>query len=78
MSPLLLANSGLYVKARALVATLADSGLQVRDAERVTLIYDSQSTFGRDATPKKDSFFEAYVREVLRECADPSICHYRA
>lgn len=51
------------------MSTLADSGLEVREAERVTLIYDAQGQGrpGRDMTPKKDTFFEAYVREMLRE-----------
>ena len=41
--------------------TLGDSGLEVAEAERLTLIYDGKGK------PGKDSFFEAYVKEVVGE-----------
>jgi AAA family ATPase len=49
-----------------MLSTLADSGLEVAEAERVTLIYDGKGK------PGKDSFFEAYVKEVIGEffCLD--------
>lgn len=50
----------------ASLSTLATSGVVVVDAERVTLIYDGKGK------PGKDSFFEAYVKEVIGEYPDNS------
>lgn len=69
ISPLLLANSGLNPGDKSMLNTLEDSGLEVVEAERVSLIYDGKGK------PGKDSFFEAYVKEVLGEQSDP---HRRA
>lgn len=44
-----------------MLSTLADSGLEIAEAERITLIYDGKGK------PGKDSFFEAYVKEVIGE-----------
>lgn len=59
MSPLLLANAGLTVGDTVSVTTIATSGVDLLEAEKVALIYDSKGKAG------KDSFFEAYVKEVL-------------
>lgn len=62
MSPLLLANAGLSVGDVVSVSTIATSGVELLDADKIALIYDSKGKAG------KDSFFEAYVKEVLGEC----------
>ena len=59
ISSLMLANSGLALGDDSMINTLADSELEVYEAETVTLIYDSK---GKST---KDSFFEAYAKEVL-------------
>lgn len=41
------------------MSTLATSGVTIVDAKLVTLIYDGKGK------PGKDSFFEAYVKEVV-------------
>jgi hypothetical protein len=43
------------------VSTIATSGVELLDAEKIALIYGSKGKAG------KDSFFEAYVKEVLGE-----------
>lgn len=59
MSPLLLANAGLSAGETVNVTTIATSGVDLFEAEKVVLIYDSKGKAG------KDSFFEAYVKETL-------------
>ncbi|BGP30639.1 AAA+-type ATPase [Rhodotorula toruloides] len=59
VSPLLLANAGLSVGDTVSVSTIGTSSVEVLEADKVTLIYDSKGK------PGKDSFFEAYVKEVL-------------
>ncbi|GEM06903.1 ribosome biogenesis factor recycling AAA family ATPase [Rhodotorula toruloides] len=59
VSPLLLANAGLTVGDTVSVSTIGTSGVEVLEADKVTLIYDSKGKAG------KDSFFEAYVKEIL-------------
>lgn len=41
------------------ISTIGTSGVEVLEADRLTLIYDAKGK------PGKDSFFEAYVKEVL-------------
>jgi len=60
---LALANAGLAPGETATVSTVATSGIEVVEADKVTLIYDAKGK------PGKDSFFEAYVKEVLGELA---------
>lgn len=59
LSPLLLANAGVHVGASVSISTLETSGVTMAEAERVTLIYDAKGKAG------KDSFFEAFVKEVV-------------
>ncbi|BGP01307.1 ATPase family gene 2 protein [Rhodotorula toruloides] len=59
VSPLLLANAGLSIGDTVSVSTIGTSGVEVLEADKVTLIYDPKGKPGRD------SFFEAYVKEVL-------------
>lgn len=61
VSPLLLANAGLQVGTIGSLSTLATSGIEILDAERITLIYDTKGK------PGKDSFFEAFVKETISE-----------
>ncbi|ORY73265.1 ATPase family protein [Leucosporidium creatinivorum] len=53
-----------------MLSTLADSGLEVAEAERVTLIYDGKGK------PGKDSFFEAYVKEVIVDIKFVAVHHF--
>lgn len=62
VSPLLLANAGLSPGDTVSVSTIGTSGVEVLEADRLTLIYDAKGK------PGKDSFFEAYVKEVLGAC----------
>lgn len=62
VSPLLLANSGLTVGEIGSISTLATSGIELIDAERICLIYDLKGK-----APVKDSFFEAFVKETISE-----------
>lgn len=41
------------------MSTVATSGVEVVEADKITLIYDAKGK------PGQDSFFEAYVKEVL-------------
>jgi AAA family ATPase len=43
------------------VSTVVTSGIEVVEADKITLIYDAKGK------PGQDSFFEAYVKEVLSE-----------
>ncbi|KDE04907.1 hypothetical protein MVLG_04664 [Microbotryum lychnidis-dioicae p1A1 Lamole] len=70
VSSLLLANSGLTLGEDSMLNTLGDSGLSVFEAETVTLIYDSK---GKAA---KDSFFEAYAKEVLVDIKYVALHHF--
>ncbi|GAA5879001.1 hypothetical protein JCM1840_007411 [Sporobolomyces johnsonii] len=70
VSPLLLANAGLVPGATASVSTVATSGVEVVEADKVTLIYDAKGK------PGKDSFFEAYVKEVLVDLRFVALHHF--
>ncbi|POY72553.1 hypothetical protein BMF94_4380 [Rhodotorula taiwanensis] len=70
MSPLLLANAGLTVSDTVSVTTIATSGVDLLEAEKVALIYDSKGKAG------KDSFFEAYVKEVLVDIKFVAVNHF--
>lgn len=59
VSPLLLANAGLSVGDTVSVSTIGTSGVDVLEADKLTLIHDGKGK------ASKDSFFEAYVKEVL-------------
>jgi hypothetical protein len=59
MSPLLLANAALSLGSIASLTTLGTSGVSLVEAEALTLIYDGKGK------QKKDSYFEAYAREVV-------------
>ncbi|KWU41498.1 AAA-domain-containing protein, partial [Rhodotorula sp. JG-1b] len=70
VSPLLLANAGLSVGDVVSVSTVATSGVELLDADKIALIYDSKGKAG------KDSFFEAYVKEVLVDIKYVAINHF--
>ncbi|GAA5863803.1 hypothetical protein JCM3774_001163 [Rhodotorula dairenensis] len=70
VSPLLLANAGLSVGDVVSISTIATSGVELFEAEKVALIYDSKGKAG------KDSFFEAYVKEVLVDIKFVALNHF--
>ncbi|GAA5976177.1 hypothetical protein JCM10908_005408 [Rhodotorula pacifica] len=70
VSPLLLANAGLSVGDVVSVSTIATSGVDLFEADKVALIYDSKGKAGRD------SFFEAYVKEVLVDVKFVALNHF--
>lgn len=45
-----------------MLSTLADSGLEVVEAERLTLIYDGKGKPGKE----KEALFEDHIKEILR------------
>ncbi|SCV67658.1 BQ2448_5269 [Microbotryum intermedium] len=70
VSSLLLANSGLTLGEDSMLNTFADSGLSAFEADTITLIYGSK---GKAA---KDSFFEAYAKEVLVDIRYVALHHF--
>lgn len=46
-----------------MLSTLADSGLEVIEAERLTLIYDGKGKPGKE----KEALFEDHIKEILRK-----------
>ncbi|GAA6055469.1 hypothetical protein JCM3770_002843 [Rhodotorula araucariae] len=70
VSPLLLANAGLAVGDTVSVSTIGTSGVEVLEANRLTLIHDVKGKTG------KDSFFEAYVKEVLVDIKFAALHHF--
>ncbi|BGP38636.1 AAA+-type ATPase [Rhodotorula kratochvilovae] len=70
VSPLLLANAGLAVGDTVSVSTIGTSGVEVLEADRLTLIHDAKGK------PGKDSFFEAYVKEVLVDIKFAALHHF--
>lgn len=72
LSPLLLANAGLTPGSIGSISTLKTANIQVVECERVVLIYDlkgnrASNNKGKGKEEVTDSFFEAYVREVVGE-----------
>lgn len=65
ISPLLLANSGCSLNSIVSISTLAASGVVEVEGERMGVIYDGKGK------GEKDSFFEAYVREVICTSLNP-------
>ncbi|KAM0754878.1 AAA-domain-containing protein, partial [Meredithblackwellia eburnea MCA 4105] len=70
LSPLLMANAGVSVGSPVSISTLESSDVTVLEAEKVTLIYDAK---GKAA---KDSFFEAYTKEVLVDIKYVALHHF--
>ncbi|GAA5934880.1 AAA family ATPase AFG2 [Sporobolomyces koalae] len=70
VSPLILANARVAIGEVTNVATVATSGVEVIDAEKITLIYDAKGK------PGQDSFFEAYVKEVLVDLRFIAVHHF--
>ncbi|GAA5899427.1 hypothetical protein JCM8208_001643 [Rhodotorula glutinis] len=70
VSPLLLANAGLSPGDTVSVSTIGTSGVEVLEADRLTLIYDAKGK------PGKNSFFEAYVKEVLVDIKFVALHHF--
>ncbi|GAA5975600.1 hypothetical protein JCM5350_002664 [Sporobolomyces pararoseus] len=70
VSPLILANAGIAPGEIANVSTVATSGVEVVEADKITLIYDAKGK------PGQDSFFEAYVKEVLIDLRFVAIHHF--
>ncbi|GAA5915816.1 AAA family ATPase AFG2 [Sporobolomyces salmoneus] len=70
VSPLVLANAGLSPGEVANVSTVATSGVEVVEADKITLIYDAKGK------PGQDSFFEAYVKEVLIDLRFVALNHF--
>ncbi|GAA5832708.1 hypothetical protein JCM3766R1_004306 [Sporobolomyces carnicolor] len=70
VSPLVLANAGISPGDVANVSTVATSGVEVVEADKITLIYDAKGK------PGQDSFFEAYVKEVLIDLRFVAVHHF--
>ncbi|GAA6058781.1 hypothetical protein JCM10212_001897 [Sporobolomyces blumeae] len=70
VSPLMLANAGAVPGDTVNISTVATSGVEVVDADKVTLIYDAKGK------PGKDSFFESYVKEVLVDLRFVAVHHF--
>ncbi|GAA6012932.1 hypothetical protein JCM11491_006233 [Sporobolomyces phaffii] len=70
VSPLVLANAGVAPGDTTNVSTVATSGIEVVEADKVTLIYDAKGK------PGQDSFFEAYVKEVLIDLRFVALHHF--
>ncbi|GAA5876576.1 hypothetical protein JCM16303_003586 [Sporobolomyces ruberrimus] len=70
VSPLVLANAGVPTGETVNVSTVATSGIEVVEADKITLIYDAKGK------PGQDSFFEAYVKEVLIDLRFVAVHHF--